>query len=139
LARTAVAHRGLAGGLVSQPIVLKGPAVASRYRDPSLRGYTDVDLLVPSEDLEEWGLLLQACGFQGPTRWHIRDAFYAGTALAYRRPVGRGTLTIELHYHMSTGSRVRALDYEALRPETVEAAATQGVLQATPEAQVLIM
>jgi hypothetical protein len=139
LARIAVAHRGWAGHLASQPIVLKGPAVASRYRDPSLRGYIDLDLLVPSEDLEEWGLLLHSCGFQGPTRWQIQDAFYAGTALPYRRLVGKGALTVELHYHMSTGSRVRTLDYEALRPVAVEARATQGVLQATPEAQVLIM
>jgi glycosyltransferase involved in cell wall biosynthesis len=31
--------------------VVKGPSVATKYRDPSIRTYTDVDLIIPREDL----------------------------------------------------------------------------------------
>lgn len=32
--------------------VVKGPQIAARYRDPSIRTYTDVDLVVPPDQLE---------------------------------------------------------------------------------------
>lgn len=126
-------------GQLSPPIILKGPAVASRYSDPSVRGYVDIDLLVPFEELREWDALLRASGYEGPTRWQFRDAFYYGSSLAFRRPVGGRSILAELHYQMSTGSRVRPLTYEALAPLAIEAGAGQGILMAVPEAQVMIM
>ena len=126
-------------GRLSPPIILKGPAVASRYADPSVRGYVDIDLLAPFEELGEWDALLRADGYEGPTPWQTRDAFYHGYALVFRRQVGRRSILVELHYQMSTGSRVRPLTYEALAPLVIEASAWPGVLMAIPESQVMIM
>jgi Uncharacterised nucleotidyltransferase len=42
-------------------VLMKGPEVAARYRDPVLRGYRDLDLLVP--DAEEAQQALLAAGF----------------------------------------------------------------------------
>lgn len=55
--------------------LLKGPALAqSLYEDPSLRSFRDVDLLIPSERMDDVVALLQA---EGATRLHpeLRPGF----------------------------------------------------------------
>lgn len=55
-----------AHSFLSTPVLLKGPAVSGRYRDPEVRPYVDIDLLVPARELLSWAGVLRELGYRAP-------------------------------------------------------------------------
>jgi hypothetical protein len=115
-------------------MVLKGPEVAARYPDPALRGYGDIDLLVPDAEAAHRALL--AAGFQlvGDPELYV-DIHHLRPVVANGFP-----LTIEVH------SRPKWLD--PLAPpatdvlfESAQASATgvAGMLAPSPAQQALLL
>ncbi len=92
-----------------EPVVLKGPAVASRYPEPGLRPMDDIDVLLP---LADHGRSLEALRAVG---WRV--ARPAGTDLydSVLTHPDVPSLFLELHYGLEqTTQRVTALDAIAL-------------------------
>jgi hypothetical protein len=105
-----------------EPVVFKGPAVARRYPEPSLRPMDDIDLLLPRGSHHEALAVLQQAG------WTIARA--AGpdvydTVLSHPQVP---SLHLDLHYGLEKKSeRVTALDPEWLwmRRRPIECAGTR--------------
>ncbi len=115
-------------------MVLKGPEVAARYPDPALRGYGDIDLLVP--DAEEAQRALLAAGFElvGDPELYV-DIHHLRPVLANGVP-----LAVEVH------SRPKWLEALASPPtevlfESAQASATgvEGMLAPSPAQQALLL
>jgi hypothetical protein len=112
-------HPLTAAGL--EPVVIKGPAVASRYPAPGLRPMEDIDVLLPTRDHPRALHALQAAG------WEIRrpsGSDLYDTALVHPDVP---SLSLELHYALEAPSqRVTALDVGALwaRREPIDCAGT---------------
>jgi hypothetical protein len=127
LERVRVAYGGPA-------MVLKGPEVAARYPDPTLRGYGDIDLLVP--DAEEAQQALLAAGFElvGDPELYV-DIHHLRPVLANGVP-----LAVEVH------SRPKWLEPLA-RPSTQmlfevaqpSATGVAGILAPSPAQQALLL
>jgi hypothetical protein len=99
---------------VPTAILLKGPAVASRYGDPAIRTFVDVDLLVPVDDLPVWRTALEGIGYTGPSDWETRSALRYHHHLVFTRPGPGAPLAVEMHWRLFAERRARALDHAAL-------------------------
>ena len=103
----------------SVPVMpLKGPALGEAlYRDPGLRPFTDLDLLVRRADVPRAVRLLSTLGYralehQRPLAYELADAT-AACFVAVER--GSGTLPVDLHWGLvgfPGGIGPRALDTE---------------------------
>jgi hypothetical protein len=116
-------------------IVLKGPAVARHWPQPSIRPYVDIDLLVPEGDLEVWGEALEGLGYAGPTAGDARAARLGHHHLVYTR----GGLPVELHWRLFTAREAAALDHAALSEHAAPDADLGGLLAASLPAQLVIL
>jgi hypothetical protein len=115
-------------------IVLKGPEVAARYPDPALRGFGDIDLLVP--DAEAAHRALVAAGFQliGDPELYL-DLHHLRPLLAPGAPI-----------HVEIHSRPKWLDggtppattllFESAAPSST---AIEGVLALPPAQEALLL
>ena len=137
-ARIGRAALGGASEGLSPPILLKGAAVARRYSDPSLRPYTDIDLLVPADELERWARLLGRIGFRGPAP-EIRAARrreQEGISLLLEiRTVG---VSCDLHACLFIERRARDLTYEVLALQS-EDSVHIGLLEPSVSAQLIVL
>jgi hypothetical protein len=115
-------------------MVVKGPEVAARYPDPALRGYGDIDLLVPDAAAAQRALL--AAGFQlvGDPELYV-DIHHLRPVLADGVP-----LAVEVH------SRPKWLDPLAPPPtgllfESAQASASgvAGILAPSPAQHALLL
>jgi hypothetical protein len=83
----------------TQPIALKGSALAlTLYAETAEREMSDLDLLIPEDDIELAEAILEREGFVPLAASTINDKHH------HRRPLFNGTseLTIELHTNLST-------------------------------------
>jgi hypothetical protein len=92
-----------------EPVVLKGPALASRYPEPGLRPMEDIDLLLPAAQHQQ---ALRALDDAGWVVVRPADRGVYDTVLTHKDVPA---LALELHYALEPGSqRVTALDPTAL-------------------------
>jgi len=106
-------------GHVSRPILLKGYAVASRYTDPDVRTYVDVDLLVDETIAPQYGQILRGLGYSPVQNlWRERiSRLYANDA-EYRRELDGGlALGCEVHTRLFVDKRVFDFGYRQLSSE----------------------
>ena len=95
------------GGL--EPLVLKGPTLATRYPEPGLRPMSDIDVLLPARDHARALRLLEGSGWT-VARAAGRDRY--DTVLVHSE---LPSLALELHYGLeSSYERVTKLDVLAL-------------------------
>ena len=88
-----------------EPVVLKGPALASRYPEPGLRPMEDIDLLLPSEQHQDALRALAGAG------WVVVRSAHRGDYDTVLTHPDVPSLALELHYGLEYGSqRVTALD-----------------------------
>jgi hypothetical protein len=99
------------------PVLLKGPAVADRFhRDPRLRPFVDLDLLVPRAALRDAVAALAAEG------WEAREEFRAGYAERHGHDVhlvrrdAAGVLDVELHWRMGDDDAAIGFSHALLAP-----------------------
>lgn len=123
---------------LSPPILLKGEAVARRYQNPEVRGYGDIDLLVPRDELEAWGQFLEKLGYAGLRGWHELHARRYEHHLPYRRPVGNLEILCELHTCTFMEHRARELDYSVL-VEAAEPSKFTGIVELEPGTQLVVL
>lgn len=104
----------LAAASVAAPLLLKGPAVAERwYRQPELRSYRDLDLLVEESHLVRAVGAVEALGYRAAP-WHAGRRF--GHAVDLARPLGAAASAgVELHWRTSSDDAA-ALERAALLP-----------------------
>jgi len=126
------------GAGLSPAILLKGPAVARHYRDPSIRPYVDVDLLVPHAELGIWAGFLKVLGYRGLSAWELRDASRYQPHLIFHRSVDGQELSCEVHWCLSLERRARRLGHDTLLPHT-EPSPWPGIRWPSQEAQLVIM
>ena len=107
---------------VAPPIVFKGMAACDMlYAQPSLRVFTDVDILIPSSDLAAWDQAIRSLGGRctddqafGRRRFSARHYFEH----AYRMPTDDPRLSVELDLHLYFGPRQRyPMDYALTAPD----------------------
>jgi hypothetical protein len=92
-----------------EPVVLKGPAVASRYVEPGLRPMDDIDVLLPATDHPRALEALQGAG------WRVSRAAAADLYDTVLTHAEVPTLLLELHYGLErTSQRGTKLDPLAL-------------------------
>jgi hypothetical protein len=104
----ALAVRPLTGAGL-EPVVFKGPAVATRYPGPGLRPMEDIDLLLPRPDHPR---ALRALGAAG---WKVVREGGGDRYDTVLRHAEVPSLVLELHYGLEgTSQRVTALDPGAL-------------------------
>ena len=104
----------------TEPLVLKGPAVAETLYEPrTLRPFTDLDLLVPRSTIEAASEALGAAGYR--PNLHLRPGF----AERYRHDVhlsrrqGKRSLGIDLHWRVSDDPLGTQLNHERLESARV--------------------
>ena len=87
-------------------VVLKGAEFADRlYPDPSLRGFTDIDLLMPRVAVEASGETLRRLGYEVKTIKDLRHAEPYGEQLW--QPVGRPKFGVEVHWNLVNSPAVQ--------------------------------
>jgi hypothetical protein len=86
-------------------LVVKGPALVERYYgDPTVRFYSDVDIVVPPECLREAIAALEAKGFGLlDANWPLIITDLRGQVHLHKDGVG----TIDLHWHLVNDARKR--------------------------------
>jgi hypothetical protein len=105
------------------PVLVKGPAVAALHPSPELRAYSDLDLVVPKEELRRATAALQAAGWRlsraprmgvaGGEPWEGFAEAY-GHELGLVRDIGARAVGLELHWRLVDDPRADALDRDAL-------------------------
>ncbi len=92
-----------------EPVVLKGPALASRYPEPGLRPMEDIDLLLPrAQHTAALDVLVRA-------GWKVARSAQRDTYDTVLTHADAPSLSLELHYGLEPASqRVTTLDAEAL-------------------------
>jgi hypothetical protein len=115
-------------------IVLKGPEVAARYPDPALRGYGDIDLLVPNPEAAHRALVAAGFELSGDPELY-RDLHHLRPLLAPGAPI-----------HVEVHSRPKWLDRATPPPtellfECAEPSATRvaGILALPPSHEALLL
>jgi Uncharacterised nucleotidyltransferase len=100
------------GGI--QFLVVKGPAVARFHPQPSLRTYTDVDVLVSPKQFRDALVVLEKLEFQrirdAEAFWMSFDEYCMEGFNLHRAPSGN----IDLHHHASPWHFGRALDFDEM-------------------------
>ncbi len=126
-----------ASGL-SKPLLLKGAAVARRYLDPSLRTYTDVDLLVPQAEFEQWAEVLSGLGYRGPTAEikAARRREREGVSLVL--DAAGVAVSCDPHACLFVERRAREVTYAVLAPLS-EPSPYAGLLEPSLAAQLLVL
>jgi hypothetical protein len=121
---------------LSPPILLKGPAVAQRYRNPSLRPYVDVDLLVPAREVRAWSEALGQAGYWAPSPdiRIVERRYSEGCAFTHRLEGHQ----VDLHTSLFVERTARELGYEVLA-ETAEASCFPGILQTALPVQLVVL
>jgi len=99
---------------LSPPILLKGPAVARWYADPSVRSYGDLDVLVPREEVGRWCSVLASLGYEVPDPWLYRNSLRFEHHVVFRRPVPTRDVLCEVHTRLFTERRARSVGHRAL-------------------------
>lgn len=124
---------------LSPPLLLKGPAVARRYTNPSTRTYVDIDLLVPANQVRAWATLLGHAGYWAPTP-EIRSVerrYREGAEFTRRSDTGHQH-SVDLHTCVFVERRARHVGYTALAARA-EPQAFPGLLQAALDVQLVIL
>jgi len=107
-------------------ILLKGPALAEAlYRDPGLRPFTDLDLLVPKPDLSRALQLLSELGYRHlaggrPLEFELAYAGAACFVSLGREPAG---LPLDVHWKLldyRSGRRAAAVDLQEIWDRAVK-------------------
>jgi hypothetical protein len=115
--RAAVAAMGALDAAGVPAVLLKGPALARRlYRDGEVRGYEDVDLLIPRRDLDPAGDALQELGYsRGHEGFGIDDVAGIQHSEVWARAGDTGgPLLIDLHWRLDRCEAPDELLWEAL-------------------------
>lgn len=120
------------------PILLKGPSVAIRYRDPPVRTYVDLDLLVPAEDLISWADLLFDLGYRAPRPEVKAAARRYQEGVSFTQAGGDNGLSCDLHACLFIERRAREVRYSRLLPHG-EPSRFAGLLQLSIEAQLVVL
>jgi Uncharacterised nucleotidyltransferase len=102
-------------------LVVKGPSLVERYyRDPALRFYSDVDIVVPPDRLRVAIEVLEARGFGLlDANWPLIIADLRGQVHLHNEGVG----TIDLHWHLVNDARKRRtlhMRADEMWPETID-------------------
>lgn len=104
--------------LLSPPILFKGPAVAHRYQDPSLRSYVDIDLIVPAAELRDWLPFLEELGYRSTRPWKARDLARYQAGVSSQRSIGPHDVLCDVHWCVFIERTARKVTYERLEPES---------------------
>jgi hypothetical protein len=123
---------------LSPPILLKGPAVARFYADPSIRSYVDLDVLVPREEVAGWAALLASLGYGRPDPWLYRTSLRFEHHVVFRRPVPTRDVLCEVHTRLFTERRARSVGHRALEGQS-EPSPFPGLRWCTLPAQLLVL
>lgn len=126
------------GAGLRAPIVLKGPAVARRYRDPPVRTYSDIDLLVATEEMRAWAEVLVALGYWGPPPELAMAERRYQEGVAFGRRAGATQLICDLHGCVFIERRAREFTYPDLAPHS-QPGPFPGLLQPTPAAELVVL
>lgn len=126
------------GRELSPPILLKGPSVASRYRDPSLRNYVDIDLLVPPEEVRPWAELLGSFGYCAPSPEVKATELRYQEGVALVRAAAAGNLSVDLHACLFIDRRAREFTYRDLMHHCAPGPVA-GLLRPNPDLQILVL
>lgn len=103
-------------GQLIPPIVLKGYSAARHYGDPSVRNFTDLDLLVPQAQAAVWGNVLRQLGYSPPNSWTERTARSYKDSVDYVRHSAGGRISCELHIRLLRHKKTMAVGYESFIP-----------------------
>jgi hypothetical protein len=99
----------------TQPVLLKGPAVADRfYAEPRLRPFVDLDLLVPRRQLSRAAAELTGSGFRPLEEFHPGFGEKLGHDVHLVRGSGPGRVDVELHWRIGDDRLGEALSYDLL-------------------------
>jgi len=86
-------------------VVIKGPEFADRlYRDPSLRSFTDGDLLVGRESFEQAKQIMEQLGYSAKPTAMKYQAGYGEQS--FIRP-GGGSMAVEIHWNLVNSPTMR--------------------------------
>lgn len=119
------------------PILLKGASVAGRYRDPELRPYYDIDLLVPAAEVVPWTEVLLSLGYSVPYTQVPTTARRHQESVTFTLRQG-AKLTCDLHACLFVERRAREVTYEALI-DWVQPSGFPGLLRLTAPAQLVAL
>lgn len=88
---------------------VKGPMIAETvYRNPALRVFDDLDILVPSPRIEAARLVLQKLGYGTRAIPQFAEVTHHFHDLQYFRDVAGGELCLELHWDLWSPQRFRS-------------------------------
>lgn len=129
------------GAIGIDPLLVKGPAVANRfYRDPALRTYADLDLIVPRDRLADAVAALAGDGYSvvGDYRPDYPESLYHDVHL--ERFVGSHRVDIDLHWRLGDDPLTVQLGHDILTcgAEQLDVDGTVVSVPALPE-QLLVL
>jgi hypothetical protein len=105
----------LASALGTDPVVIKGPALAERvYPDRRLRPYGDLDLMVPRERLADAAAALVEEGYDALEEFRPGYAERFGHDVHVRRGTGAAAVDVELHWRIGDDRVGEPLDHARL-------------------------
>jgi hypothetical protein len=122
----------------SPPILLKGPAVARWYAEPSVRSYGDLDVLVPSGEVGRWSGALASLGYESPDPWLYRNSLRFEHHVVLRRPTPTRDVLCEVHTRLFTERRARSVGHRALVGQS-EPSPFPGLRWCSRPAQLLVL
>jgi hypothetical protein len=123
---------------LSPPILLKGPAVARLYAEPSVRSYVDLDLLVPREEVGRWASVLTSLGYEAPDAWLYRNSLRFEHHVVFRRATPARDMLCEVHTRIFMERRARSIGHGALTGVS-EPSPFPGVLMCSQPAQLVVL
>lgn len=134
----AVALRAHGEEGLAPPVLLKGSAVARRYRDPAVRPYVDVDLLVPPDEVQRWSQLLRGLGYWAPEPEveAVRRRYQESVNFLSADPSGKAGC--DLHACLFIERRARALTYTHVAARS-QASAFPGLLEPARDMQLIVL
>ena len=114
------------------PLLLKGPAVADRlYPQPGLRPFTDLDILVPRDELDNAARALESVGYEVLIEFRPGYAERFGHDRHAVRQVGAARLDVEVHWRVGDDPVGSVLSYERLAPRSEPLAVGGATVRAT--------
>jgi hypothetical protein len=114
-------------------LVFKGPEVAARYPDPTLRAYGDIDLLVPDADKAQRALLAGGFRLVGEPELYI-DIHHLRPVLADGLP-----LIVEIHSRPKWAEQLAPPAVELFDSAEPSATGVNGMLAPAPAAHALLL